>query len=68
MPDITVVLRVKKRPDQSEIESVKGKLFLNDQGNDLWIPKSQIKNIEILDNQTMGVTIPDWLAKKYHLI
>lgn len=62
MSNITVVIREKKRTDGSVIESPKGKCFLDDKGNDIWLPKSQIVST-VIDANSVEVTLPEWLAK-----
>jgi Mg2+/Co2+ transporter CorC len=47
----------------SMLEPREKAIEITDDGvNSFWIPRSQIKNIEELDDMTMNLTIPEWLA------
>lgn len=43
-------------------------LLINDGTEEVWIPKSQIEEIEDEDKEVMTIYIPEWLATENNLI
>jgi len=43
-------------------------ILINEGDNDIWIPKSQISNIEEGKGDYITIEIPEWLANKNGLI
>lgn len=42
--------------------------LVEDAGNEVWIPKSQVKEIEFYKDGSASMTIPEWLAVREGLI